>query len=453
MSLGHGAKIVTNGIVFNADSYDPKSNFLVRSDSNILPDPYYWSSGTGSASGYSANGSDSEQSRAIREDPFGGQAMTWRSTPDATSGADGGWNSSYYSVDTNYTYRWSTWIRRYTAGTGGTFYLGMNPAPLRNDNDALQGNPYFTCPAISDLTENQWYLVVGHCFYEGYSGDPVNHPDSGWYEQNVDKVSVTKIAHKGTCNTGGDVRWNPGTTSSMHRSYHFYTTNTASGIEWAYPRLDKCDGTEPTIQQLASRGPGIFYNTVNSPTGSTRSSNGRPDFGTLGGAKTWIFDAVDEWFDGGSTMKRTLNTEGSIEAWIYPAASEVSSGDRGTIVRIYGSATYLSWNKSNRKISSYWYGTSPEGYHEPGPALNREEWHHVVVVWDGTNHYHYINGVQYGPVSVTGTGNQASIVEIGMESSDRQFAGGISVVRIYDTPLSSTDVKLNFDATRARYGK
>lgn len=450
MSLGHGTKITAHNLVFSMDSYDPKSNFLIRSESNILNDPYYWSAGTGSASGYSGNGSASEQSRAIREDPFGGQTVTWRSTPDATSGADGGWNSTYYPIDRNFRYRYSVYVKRY-GGTEGTFYMGTNPAPLRNDNDGLQGNPYFTHPPISSLTLDQWYLVVAHCFPENYAGG--RHPDSGWYEINSNG-SYTKIPDKSYGNCGQeDVRWPSSTTSSMHRTYHYYTTNTSSGVEWAYPRLDKCDGTEPSLKELLTKGPGKLYNTVNLPTASIKSSDGRPDFGVLGGAKTFIFDDANEWFDGGGAMKRTLNTRASIEAWIYPAAAEVITGDRGTVVRINTGSTYLSWNKSNRKISSYWHGTSPAGYHEPGPALAREEWHHVVVVWDGTNHYHYIDGVQYGPIAVTGAGNPATNVQIGMEGTSRQYAGGISVVRVYDEALTPQEVKDNFNATRTRYGK
>lgn len=450
MSLGHGGKIVKSGLIFNADSYDFKCNFLTKSSSNILNDPYYWNTGTGSVSGYGRNGDEAEQNRAERADPFGGRTVTWRSQPDATSGADGGWNSSYYPIDRSYRYRYSVYVKRYTSGTGGTFYMGTNPAPLRNDNNGLQGNPYFTYPSIASLTQDQWYLVVGNCHPEDYTGG--RHPDSGWYEIKSDG-KVHKIPDKSYGNLGAqDVRWPSSTTTSMHRTYHYYTTNTASGIEWAYPRVDKCDGTEPTIHQLVQRGPGKFYNSLDPGNGSIRY--GRPDFGTIGGAEAWKFDATNELFDDGPVL-RSPNTEASLEAWIYPAATEVSSGDRGTIIRVHGSsgATYLSWNKSTRRISSYWHGTSPAGYHEPGPALNREQWYHVVVVWDGTNHYHYINGVQYGPVAVTGAGTVNTTMEIGMESTGRQFAGGISVIRAYDVALSPTDVKQNFEATRARYGR
>lgn len=449
MSLSQGANTVTSNLVFSMDSYNPKSVYLARSTSNILPDSQTWTTGTGGSTGYGANGSATEQDRQRRLDPHGAYTVTWRTTPDATSGADGGWNSSYYAIDTSYTYRWSVWVRRHTAGTGGTFYMGMNPAPIRNDNNTVQGNPYFTHPSQSSLTQDRWYLVVGHCFYEGYTGG--RHPDTGWYENGVN------IGSKSWGNIGDkDCRWNPGTTTSMHRTYHYYTTNTASGLEFAYPRVDKCDGTEPTIHELLNKSPSILYNLVKPSAGSWKSGNGEPLWrNDIGGAKTLWFDALEEWYDGGSAMLRTLNTTATIEAWIYPAAAEVSTGDRGTIVRVNGTngGTYLSWNKDNRKISSYWHGTSPAGYHEPGPALNRQEWHHVVVVWTGTTHYHYINGVQYSAGGVTGTGTQNGSVEIGMEGTTRQFSGGISLVRVYDKALSAAEVKQNFDATRSRYGK
>jgi len=252
------------GLVFFVDPGNRKSDLYNNTqETNILAAwRLYWGeSTTGGVSGYGANGSASEQSRGHRSnDPWGSTSWTWRSTPDATSGADGGWNSSYYSIDTSYTYRWSVWVKRYTSGTGGTFYLGMNPAPIRNDNNAVQSNPYWHCPSISSLALNQWYLVVGHCFYEGYAGG--RHPNSGyWYKDSNGVIQKTDL---GFCNCGDqDVRWNPGTTTAMHRSYHYYTTNTASGIEWSSPRVDKCDGTEPTIGEIMNQGEGQIVDMVN----------------------------------------------------------------------------------------------------------------------------------------------------------------------------------------------
>ena len=253
MTIAHNAKIPTDGLKILLDGASPRSALMRKQSSNILVDPHTWSAGTGGATGYGANGSASEQSRAVRTDPWGRKSMTWRTTPDATSGADGGWNSSYYSIDRNYTYRWSVFVRRYTSGTGGTFYMGLNPAPIRNDNDASQGNPYWTYPAISSLTQDRWYWICGHCFYEGYTGG--RHPQTGWYEYNNNQWS--KISDNSYGNVGQqDVRWASSTTTSMHRAYHYYTTNTASGIEFAYPRIDKIDGKEPSIWQIMQQGEG-----------------------------------------------------------------------------------------------------------------------------------------------------------------------------------------------------
>ena len=253
MGLNHGTNIPTNGLVLLLDASSRRSTLRAAQSSNILTDPHSWTEGTGSFTGYGANGSATEQLRTtITDDPWGGRSVIWRTTPDATSGADGGWNTSTYSINRNFTYRWSIWVRRHTAGVGGTFYMGMNPSPIRNDNGAVQSNPYFTYPAISALTQNQWYLVVGHCFYEGYDGG-TRHPDSGWYEKTA--TGGVRIADKSYGNVGTqDVRWQATTNGALHRVYHYYTTNTASGLEFAYPRLDKCDGTEPTIDELLTTG-------------------------------------------------------------------------------------------------------------------------------------------------------------------------------------------------------
>jgi hypothetical protein len=262
MGVSSNRGIPREGLIMCLDGANPKSALHRKQSSNLLPDPHFWTAGTGGQTGYGANGSASEQSRASRTDPWGGRSMTWRSTPDATSGADGGWNSSTYTIDPNYTYRFSTWIKRYTSGTGGTFYFGLNPAIIRNDTDASQSNPYWNCPAISNLVQDRWYLVVNHAFHSGYEGGL--HPESGVYYIDGNGDIVHDQAIWG-CNCGyEDVRWPVGHTGSNHRTYHYYTTNTASGIEWAFPRMDKRDGTEPSIYQLLRQGEGQWNDTSGS---------------------------------------------------------------------------------------------------------------------------------------------------------------------------------------------
>ena len=165
-------------------------------------------------------------------------------------------------------------------------------------------------------------------------------------------------------------------------------------------------------------------------------------------------DAVGKYFNG--TCINNLATNATLEAWIYPAASELSAGDRGTIILLTGTnGLYMSWNKSNQKMSNYWYGHPTEGYWENANASNRSVWNHWCSVWNYNDGklYQYTNGVKAASDGTT-QGNAAAGTNliIGRESNDRQFAGGIAIIRIYNIPLTSTQVLQNYNATKSRFG-
>ena len=195
-----------------------------------------------------------------------------------------------------------------------------------------------------------------------------------------------------------------------------------------------------------------------SGNGNDLANNGTTSTGTFGGAIAMNFNSSGKYFESASNTSGTSPTDNAtLEAWIYPAASELTSGDRGCIIRVHGgSGQYLSWNKSNRKISGYWYGhaaggTSP-GYHETGAAMAREQWHHCVEVWNYSEQklYQYTNGVKT-QANTYGTGAANSRIEVGMESSGRQFAGGIAVIKIHNTALTDVQVLQAYNALKGRF--
>jgi len=436
MGAHNGAKTIINGLTHLFDASSVDGNPWKHNRSNILPSWLTWSSGTGNTTGYNANGSASEQNRfwnnGAENDvgnatPFNPRQIApieseWITTPDSTSGADGGWNSSYYSIDRNYTYRWTVWVKRHTSATGGTFYLGLNPAPIRNDNGASQNNPYFTYPSQSSLTFNVWYLVVGHCFYEGYTGG--RHPDSGWYELksntslngDLNSRFLEKIPDKSYGNCGDqDVRWASSTTQALHRTYHYYTTNTSSGLTFAYPRLDKCDGTEPTIGQLCTNAKVSLKNLVGtdghmgvrSHTAAQNLSYGEEngveyirysgsDVGAAGvmfsqfnySSQDYTVVAITRYAPGGSPKGRIISATSNnwlLGHWSdttenHYAAGWVSSVDAGgtdTNWRIYvatgniGSDQYSFWVNGSKVINNSTGGSAgPNGlslfHYDPG---------------------------------------------------------------------------------------
>jgi len=177
---------------------------------------------------------------------------------------------------------------------------------------------------------------------------------------------------------------------------------------------------------------------------------GSPTHGELGGAKCFILDAVGKRFNANTDNNVTTN-DATLEAWIYPQ-DEVSSGDRGCIIQGY---IYLSWNKSNRRLSNYWYSASPSGYHEPSTQMDRNRWHHLVSVWNSSdgNLYQYINGVLENTVATSASsGSYYQDLNIGWEGDGRQFSGGISVIKIYNSPLTSDQVLQNYNAQKSRFG-
>lgn len=445
-----GPNIKDDGLVFALDAGNTKGTIRSKQSSNILVDPHTWTTGTGSFSGYGANGSSSEQNRLyVNDDPWGRRSVTWRTTPDATSGADGGWNTSYYSIDRSYTYRWSVWVRRYTTGTGGTFYLGLNPAPIRNDNGNTQGNPYFTYVGISGLTYNQWYLVVGHCFYEGYSGG--RHPDSGWYQNGV-KISDKSYGNVGT----QDVRWASNTTTAMHRAYHFYTTNTASGIEFAFPRLDKCDGNEPSIKELIEIGESGYLGLVKGRNFKTYNGLGfgqeRKNVGYFN------FDGSNDYIDTGSDIIISPDNQGwTAEYWFNTSSASTlqhfNSAENDEFnanwLAIYNSKLAV-WNRS----PGYWrYGST---------TIQSNKWYQAVFVCDpgGTNYRYYINGVREGGNHVNNVWNATySSLEVRYVgryefsgSYSRYFVGKMGKVNMWNRALSGDEVFRNYVSQRSRFG-
>jgi hypothetical protein len=423
-----------SGLVLSLDSANRKSILRITQSSNILVDPHTWTAGSGGFTGYAANGGAAEQNRRqITDDPWGGTSMIWETLPDAPSDADGGWNTSSYTIDPSFTYRFSVWVRRPTLEVGGTFYMGMNPAPIRNDNNAVQSNPYFTYPAQSSLAVGQWYLVVGHCFFQGYSGG-VAHPDSGWWTRQSGKISTFSFGNVGA----QDVRWNPGTTSALHRTYHYYTTNVNSRLQFAFPRLDKCDGTEPTIQELLNIGESYSRNLI-APNAAYGDNVNLQNF-TFDDRGAFIFDGAARWIN---ITGFTLSGNRTVSFWSRPA--EIAIDWRSVIDSESG--RYIIGTNANR------YQLYTVNAWRSGPLATLNVWQHIVFSTQGTVTTWYKNGVAEG--SYTGTvpaisGN--TIIGARFARETAYHNGRLSNFEIYNRALSASEVQDNFNALRSRYG-
>jgi hypothetical protein len=243
---------------------------------NNLIDPSGWTAGSGSIGLFSCNGDTGEQNRYIGTDPWGNSAMVWQTVPSGNGQADGGWNTTGVSIDNTKLYRFSVWVRRTSATSGGTFYFGLqsnNGNAVHLSNNYTEGNPYWDYRGTGALTQNTWYLFVGHCYPVAHNGTII-HEESGYY-------TVAGGTTKQGLNAGNvpnDVKWSSGTTTATHRTYHYYCGDSTTRLEFYMPRIDLVNGTQPSLRQLLTAGSNPQGLTFND---GTYQSSVQPDIGSL----------------------------------------------------------------------------------------------------------------------------------------------------------------------------
>jgi len=234
---------------------------------NYLNDPNLitsssWTTGSGSTGMFGQNGATVENERIYAVNPHGTSDVVWETRPSGDGGADGGWETSWFNIDRTKLYRFSVWVRRTSSTTGGTFYLGMydNGTVQEIQTDETEGNPYWSCSNISWLTQNVWYLVVGHVFPSDTKHN-INHPDTGYYTVSG---GINNRGNIDFCNIAGDLRWSPTATQAVHRTYHYYCSDATSRLQFWQPRVDVIDGTEPSVRDLLEN---KLYRTISTSTG------------------------------------------------------------------------------------------------------------------------------------------------------------------------------------------
>ncbi len=201
-----------------------------------------------------------ESTRYIGQDPWLNSTILWESNKtDSTGGTyEGGWGQSAHpTIDINHLHRNSVWIYRITAGVG-RFLFGVNGYNTANTEVGLaritdsvtETNNYFTSDGSRNITQQgSWLLAVGHVYPYGHTGTTM-HVDSGIWSMNGTKYASTTA----------DYKFISTSTRMSHRAF-IYDGLEPSRYIFVYPRIDCCDGTQPTLQQLLRHQ--TFHATMN----------------------------------------------------------------------------------------------------------------------------------------------------------------------------------------------
>lgn len=250
--------ITGNKLVVGTIDKDKLAHF---GDVNIL-DASTWTSGiTTTPVGYNLFEGvwGDENSVVLTLNPDGSLRPTWKctSTDEYVAGTDydGGFTTDSFTIDPAKMYRFSVWVRASVNNTNGVVLFG--PGYGSDDTTTVQTlagvdepNPYGVVHWRPDGEVDRWYLLVTYVYPHNATGLT---SQGGVY----DGTTQVKLF------TSDDFKWKSTTTNTAMRVLAVNCANTAVTY-LAKPRVDVCDGSEATLQELLASGGTSGSNPINS---------------------------------------------------------------------------------------------------------------------------------------------------------------------------------------------
>ena len=409
-----------------------------------------WTLGSGGIDEFSQNGNTGENERVRDLDPWNNYAVLWQTRASGDGNADGGWNGPGISCNVGYLYRVSIWMKRTSSSSGGTFYHGTSGGTqcLRRVSDSGEEcNPYWECSGTGSYSQNQWYLHVSHIFPYHYSRT-ARHPDTGVYT-----IESGKVQYANGCNVGEDVKFAVGTTSMSQRVYHYYCGDSTTRMYFFDPRIELCDGTQPSVQGLLSGN-----------TTRWLDSSGRGNHAWLMNWPVWNsggwfnFDGLQ---DHAIIKNIDLRQNWSLECWVrFDTVSGFGFFGMGPTAVSQG--LHILYYSSTA-IRFGMYGNDSD---VTGLTTNTGQWYQYVFTYDhsnptaATSKRVYRDGVEIATTVASGPAawiQPPDELRIGMTYNQAQgysspSDGQWAIARMYNKVLSSQEVLQNFETNRGRFG-
>jgi hypothetical protein len=427
MAVTSGPNFVRNGLILNLDVASRRTFIESGANQASLINTANWTVGTGGVTGFANNATvASESQRLVDTDPWGNNTIVWGSYPSGDGNNDGGWEGSYFNIDRTKTYRSSVWVRRTSSTSGGTYYHGLHTNGTGDTYHLLDGasqtNPYWDYRATGGLTQNQWYLNVGFIRPYGYTGTTA-HPDSGFWT-----ITGGKTASNAG-NVYADVKFPSDATQAYQRVYHFYCGDSTTRLQWAYPRWDLVDGTEPSIQELLTRSPNILYD---------RSGYNNHHY-------------ISGYYIPYTTGPKKLTLDGSTQGFVRNSALNGVSSNCTVVLWYSTTDTQELWVRGNQNNTYYLSASASNNYYHSncGTPTNYVDLATVVRPDSPTN---YRNG-SYHMWEAKGVDFSTwTSFDWFLYPSAWQMAGNISKILVYNRSITATESAQNYTAFRNRFG-
>ena len=258
---------------------------------------------------------------------------------------------------------------------------------------------------------------------------------------NTQMVNLTKALGNATATTIYDsLKWinTQNTIIAVNRNYeNIVTSGLTMSLDAGFTPSYPLSGTSWTDLSF-SRNNGTL---TNGPTYS--SSKG----GTI------VFDGTNDYVNG-PAISSQLTGDITVESWIY-----ITSGPSdwvriiGTGANPSGNRTFGLWYDISRRLLWQRYGANNVGI-QPANVLSYNTWYYVAATTIGSSQAIYLNGSSVGTSTNTGpwAASNENITIGSAVGIHTYLTGNISISRIYNRGLSSTEILQNYNAQKSRYG-
>lgn len=307
---------------------------------------------------------------------------------------------------------------------------------------------------MATVSTGEWVLVVAHCWPIG-SPPGGNHQDSGIYNTTGTRlINVTDCVMK------------EGTDKLGHRSFMFYSSVPGEKQQWYLPRVDVCDGTEPSLQDLLD---GFGSGAIKDPISGSSYFMQNCATPVADNPPRMPFDGIDDRLHFPTTHSYTEDStiEVVFNVDTLPTDRYFVAGYRHTPG--YGQPPIGSIYIQSGTIRASVITTSQTYRTVIGPVVQAGQVYCVHLVKDTTNGILslYVNGslassisfdaATYAQWPTTGVYIGQNVIDIGKASNETQswdisyLKGSIFLFRLYGGVISETDIRKNFESIRTRY--
>lgn len=200
-------------------------------------------------------------------------------------------------------------------------------------------------------------------------------------------------------------------------------------------------------------GSGTTWFDISGNNNHVSAING-PTWNSLG----YFANDGDSYFSGGGGSSIPIgNSTYTMAVWARQKSIYGWGGANGFIsIGGYGTVNQSNALRTNSNAVGhfwhYWWGNDV-GVSNNTTGISLDKWFYVAVTFDGTTRRIWANGVSVASDTPGSSHNVTSTtIQISKTVGTEYQVGDISIAKIYNRSLSSTEIQQNYNATKTRFG-